>query len=107
MYNVEIRNKPLKYLKTFFRKYREYYEFLYEDSWLWSEEQIIEWYFLESDKRIDEIFKLIKNKLSDESVLWRTLENTIFIRWRTKYIFIKWNENKNIKTRYITNIEIR
>ena len=107
MYKIELKIKSILYLEVFFRRYREYYQNLYEDTGLWNEEQIISWYNLESKTRKQEILNLIEEIISDENILWKTLENTIFIRWRTKYIFIKWVEKKNIKTRYITNIEIR
>ena len=42
MYNVEFKSKALFYLEYYFRKYREYYQKLYEDSGLWNEKQIIE-----------------------------------------------------------------
>ena len=74
MYKINISKKSIKYLDDYFSIYCSYFESLYEDSWIWSEDQIIDWYIQESTKRKDEIIDLINNKLSDNSVLWRTLE---------------------------------
>ncbi len=107
MYKVKFNLKIQEYLSWYFKLYREYYENLYKDSWLWNESQIITWYINESIKRKEEIIYLIAYKISSENILWRTLENTIIINWRTKYIFIEWDENIDLKTRYIISIEIR
>jgi len=41
MYKIELKIKSILYLEVFFRRYREYYQNLYEDTGLWNEEQII------------------------------------------------------------------
>ena len=56
---------------------------------------------------MQEIVDLIEDRISDEKVLCRTLENTVFLKWRTKFIFVKWEENQKLKTRYILELEIR
>ncbi len=107
MYKVEFTKNALKYLEIYFRRYREYYQNLYEDSGLWNEQQIISWYNKEAKNRMQEIIDLVDSRMRDEKVLWRTLENTIFLKWKTKLIFIKWTQKQNLKIRYIKKIEIR
>ena len=107
MYKVKFNISVQEYLSGYFKLYRKYYEDLYKDSWLWNEDQIINWYIQESIKRKEEIIDLLEESISNEKILWRTFKNTLFIKWKTKYIFIKWMEKENIKTRYIISIEIR
>lgn len=107
MYKVKFNLDVLAYLSWYFKVYREYYENLYKDSWLLSEEQIIDWYIKESIQRKKEIINVIENHLFEESVLGRKSTNTIILKWRSKYIFIEWVNNIESKKRYVSNIEIR
>jgi len=105
MYKVKFHTRVQNYLSEYFRNYREYHEELYQDSWLWNEDMIIEWYIKESTNRKQEIITKIETLFSENEILWKTPENTIFIRWKTKYMFIEWSENSN--TRYIEKLEMR
>ena len=107
MYQIQYNKKVEKYLSKYFRIYREYYENLYMDSWLWNENQIINWYKDESINRKYEIITSINNIIWEDEILGRTLDNTIFIIWRKKYIFVEWLDDNINKIRYIKNIEIR
>ena len=107
MYKIDITKESLNYLIKYFSTYREYYENLYKDSWIWSEEQIIDWYIKESINRKKEILELIKDNISVDNILWRRLQKFVILKWRTKYIFIERKENKKLKIRTIINIEIR
>ena len=82
MYYIEYNKKVETYLSWYFRIYREYYKKLYMDSWLWSEDQIIKWYIDESINRKKEIINSIYNIVSADEVLWKSLEDTIFIIWK-------------------------
>lgn len=107
MYKIKYNLKVQTYLSEYIKYYRKYYEELYSDTWLWNEEQIIDWYIKESENRKQSIIELIEKYLSVDEVLWKTLENTLFLKWKTKYIFIEWKDNIKTKTRYILKIEIR
>lgn len=107
MYKVLFNLSVLDYLSGYFKLYREYYENIYKDSWIWSENQIIDWYINESGQRKKEIINLIEDYLSEERILWKKLQNNIILKWKSKYIFIEWGEDNWLKIRYITNIEIR
>ncbi len=87
--------------------YRSYFENLFQDSWIWSENQIISSYIAESKNRKHEVLKLIEEALQKENILWRKEENSIIIKWRTKYIFINFKEDKILKERYVIDIWIR
>ena len=50
---------------------------------------------------------MVKKILSQEIVYWKTYNNTIVLKWKTKYIFIDFKENITIKQRYVIKIEIR
>jgi len=61
MYRVSLTNKSINYLWDYFDKYRIYFEKLYQDSWIWSENQIINSYIDEAKNRKIEVLNLIKN----------------------------------------------
>jgi len=107
MYKVTFKPDVYDYLLKYFNKYREYYENLYEDSWIWSENQIIDWYIKESKNRNIEILDLIEETLDKENVFWRKENNSLIIRWRTKYLFIEFYEDANLKERYVASVSIR
>lgn len=107
MYRVFLSTETIEYLSTYFDKYRDYYEKIYQDSWIWSENQIIDSYYNESKMRKQEIFDLLKNTLKEEKVLWKTPSNTIVIKWRTKYLIVEWSEDDISKKRIIDKVDIR
>ncbi|MDD3793304.1 MAG: hypothetical protein PHI37_00630 [Candidatus Gracilibacteria bacterium] len=107
MYKVTFKPDVYDYLLKYFNKYREYYENLYEDSGIWSENQIIDGYIEESKNRNIEILDLIEETLDKENILGRKENNSLIIRWRTKYLFIEFLEDANLKERYVSSLSIR
>ncbi len=107
MYKVSLTNNSINYLWDYFDKYRRYYEKVYEDTWIWSENQIINSYIDEAKNRKIEVLNLIKNTLEEENVLWRKDNYSTIIKWRTKYIFIDFEEDIKLKERYVISISIR
>lgn len=107
MYKVLFAEDVYLYLSLYFKNFRKYYEALYEDSWIWSESQIIDWFILESKQRRKEIINFLSSSLSWESIFGSKFDNTIILKWRSKYIFVSWVENKNKRERFIDYIEIR
>ena len=107
MYKIFFTKKSSEYILNYFENYRKYYEKLFEDSWIWSENQIINSYIDESLNRHNELKNLIVKSIKEEKIFWRTNDNTIVISWRTKYIFLNFEENLDLKQRYILNISIR
>ena len=51
MYKVFYEEWLLDYLSKYFKLYRQYFEELYEDSWIWSEDIIVNSYIQESKQR--------------------------------------------------------
>lgn len=107
MYRVYFDEIIYEYLSWYFRLYRQYYQNLYQDSWLWSEDIIIKWYNDESQNRKKEILDLLENCLSEEKVFWKTPFNTIVIKWRTKYLIVEWSEDNTSKKRTVNSLDIR
>ena len=107
MYKVYFKNETSKYILSYFENYRRYYENLFEDSWIWSEDQIIKWYIDESLNRHNELKILIIKTLKEEKNLWVKNGNSMIIKWRTKYIFIDFEEDNNLKERYVISVSIR
>ena len=105
MYRVEFEEEVYNYLAIYFSKFSQYYEILYEDSWLWNENLIIDGYIREANLRKEDIILSLEKYLSQNLVLWRRTESESIYRWRTKYIFIKWRQEW--KLRIVEYIEIR
>jgi hypothetical protein len=61
-------------ISIYSRNYRMYYEALYRDSGLWSEDQIINGYINESIQREDEIYTAITEHLSGKYDIIKTLQ---------------------------------
>ena len=68
MYKVIFSPVSTQSLEMYISRYREYYLTLYGDTGIWSQDQIIHSYILESTKRKEEIIQIIVQKLSQESV---------------------------------------
>ncbi|MDD5197242.1 MAG: hypothetical protein PHN60_00055 [Candidatus Gracilibacteria bacterium] len=107
MFKVYFSRESSARLARYIIQYREYYENLYRDSGIWSEDQIIDGYIAESKQRKNEIITLITTRLSQEVVLGKTLLNTIILPWRSKYIFLEWVEDCDSKERRIIKFDIR
>ncbi len=107
MYKVYFKDETSKYILNYFEKYRQYYEKLFEDSWIWSENQIINSYIDESLNRHNELKEVIIKTLKEENIFWRKNDYSIIIKWRTKFIFVDFQEDQNLKERFIINISIR
>ncbi len=103
MKNVIVTKKVSKKIYKFFEYYKLYYENFYEDSWIWSENIIINNYIQEAKDRKQDMLNKIKNTLWNESVSYPN--NTAVIRWKTKFLIIQISEIEN--TRIVEDIEIR
>lgn len=103
MLKVNFSSKATKSLKQYSDNYLNYYEDLYSDSWIWSQDKIIDWYILESIQRYNEIVDSIEAKLGEDIVSYN--DNEVIIRWRSKILLVSFKDAWD--TRIITDIEIR
>lgn len=103
MYKVIITGKGIQKIQKYISKYREYYQELYLDSWIWSEDMIIEKYFEEAENRYKEIRNLLEFQLSKPLPSYPN--NEAIIHWRTKILLVSFREEND--TRIITDIDIR
>ncbi len=92
MYKVEYTTNPINAIDMYTIHYREYYEDLYSDTGVYGERQIIDIYLQNAIDRQTEIYNLIEQRLSPDLVLGRTIENTLFLSWRSKTLFIAWED---------------
>lgn len=92
MRKIEYITNPINAIDTYTIQYREYYEDLYSDTGIYGERQIIENYLQSAIDRQVEIYDLIEQRLSPDIVLGRTIENTLFLSWRSKTLFIAWED---------------
>lgn len=76
---------------------------LFEDSWIWSEESIVYNYIFDSSLKTEEIYDLIFEKLSDDLIKYP--ENKAIIKWRSKYLIIKFEDKED--KRIILDLEIK
>lgn len=105
MRKIQYTKNPINAIDNYLIHYREYYESLYSDTGLYGERQIIDNYLHESIARQSEIYDLIEQKLSPEVVLWRALQNTIFLKWHSKTLFVAWEDDWDI--RIVTDLLIQ
>ncbi len=105
MRKIEYTTNPINAIDTYTIQYREYYEDLYSDTGIYGEHQIIENYLQSAIDRQAEIYDLIEQRLSPDIALGRTLENTLFLSWRSKTLFIAWEDEWDI--RLVTDLLIK
>lgn len=105
MRKIQYTTNPINAIDMYTIHYREYYENLYSDTGIYWERQIIENYFQGAIDRQVEIYDLIEERLSPDIVLWRTSENSLFISWRSKILFIAWEDEWDI--RVVTDLLIQ
>ncbi|MDP2103288.1 MAG: hypothetical protein Q8K26_00010 [Candidatus Gracilibacteria bacterium] len=105
MYRVQYSEEVRTSIKEYSRRYREYFEELYSDTGIWSEEQILDQYRKEALQRRAEIIALLDDRLSVDVVLGRTPQNTAIFLWRSKIILVSWQDYRS--DRIITHISIR
>ncbi len=105
MYKIEYTTNPINAIDTYTIQYREYYEDLYSDTGIYGERQIVENYLQSAIDRQVEIYDLIEQRLSPDIVLGRTIENTLFLSWRSKTLFVAWEDEWDI--RIVTDLLIR
>ena len=105
MRKIEYTTNPINAIDTYTIQYREYYEDLYSDTGIYGERQIVENYLQSAIDRQAEIYDLIEQRLSPDIVLGRTIENTLFLSWRSKTLFIAWEDEWDV--RVMTDLLIR
>ena len=103
MYKILFNKKSLSQTNNYVKNYRSYHENVYQDSWIWSEDIIIDSYRKESIFRYDEILDTILNKLSTSVISYPN--NKVVIRWRSKILLVSFIEKWDMRT--IIDIEIR
>ncbi len=103
MYKVIFESESTINIDKYIRQYTSYYEDLYCDSGIWSENQIIESYRSEWYDRYDEIIDTMVHTLQNDIISY--VNHETIVRWRTKVLIVKFRyEWKNC---IVTHIEIR
>ncbi len=97
---ILFQDNCLETIDRYIDKYEEYFFNLFTNTGIFNEETIRENYVREAKNRRNSIIDLIIKTLSTDLVFGRTLDNTIFISWKSKILFIAWEDrwNKRILT---------
>ena len=103
MKKIIITQEVFEVVELYVRKYRFYYQDLFEDTGIWNAKQIVQWYQNESIRRYSEILEVISGKLSNSIISYS--DNTTLIRWRSKILLVSFVDEWD--TRIITDLEIR
>ena len=103
MYNIVFSKKVESSIKSYTDTYREYFEKLYEVSWIWSHKKIVDWYKSEALNRYIEIMDIIESTLSHSIVSYS--KNETIIKWRSRILLISFSDLWDIRT--INSLEIR
>ena len=110
MYKLIYEPKSYFQLDNFINSYKEVFKKIYFDTWIYTENLIINTYIEAWEKLREEISNLIQSKISSDIVLWKKIsENeqySIVISLWNYRLFIDYSENIQEKIRYIENIEI-
>lgn len=101
-YNVLFSKRTRSSINSYIEYYKSYYRELFKDSWIWSENTIIEKYIFDSKIKTEEIYDLITKKLSDNFIKYP--ENIALIKWKSRtikiYFYDKW------ENRFISDLQI-
>lgn len=99
LFTWKVKNR----INNYAYNYSNYYKKLFEDSFIWSEDEIIRKYEEDADLRVKEIYQKIISKLQDNLIVYP--DNIVLIKWRSKYLIVTfYDENDN---RIISDLEIR
>ncbi len=104
MKTILFHERSIQTIDTYIDRYEAYFFDLFTDTGLFNEETIRENYMKEARNRRDDIFERIIARFSPEIVLGRTPENTLFLPWRSKVLFVTWQDEGEI--RVITDLKI-
>lgn len=105
MRNIIYSDKVILSVDDYIYWYKKYFYSLYSDTGIFSEQLILDRYEEEAKSRHREIFDCIHTSLSMEVVLGRTSDNTLFLPWRSKILWLSWVDENN--TRIVTDLIIR
>ena len=103
MYNVVFDPLAYIWIDRYIVEYTRYYENLYSDTGIWSEDEIIDSYCREGYARYDEIVDTITHTLENDIISY--MKNETLLRWRTRVIIVKFSDEWS--QRVVTDIEIR
>lgn len=92
MFSVIYDEKTSFVIRKYIFDYKKYFHDLYSDTGIFTEHLILEKYEEEAKKRHREILDTINDRLIPDIVLGRTPDNTIFVPWRSKTLFITWED---------------
>ncbi len=92
MKKVFLHREVITSIDIYISSYLDYYVSLYSDTGIFSEEIIIEQYQKEARERYREIRSRITEYFSPDIILGRTPDNTLFLPWRSKTLFITWED---------------
>ena len=90
MKKLVLQDNVIFEVDRYIRQYNEYFHRLYSDTGIFDLEQILASYDTEANNRREEISILIEKHFSDEIVYGRTGQNTLFLPWRSKTLWISW-----------------
>jgi hypothetical protein len=109
MYKLEHTSKSIKIIKWFIHWYKYNFTKLFEDTWLFCEQEIIKEYIKIWDFFNDLIFKEINNLFIQDIILWRSKDQEWLFLTTLKInnfrLFITYEEDTKLKIRYIENID--
>lgn len=97
-----VRDKIDRYIHA----YEFFFEKLYEDTGIWSEDQIRENYRKQARERKEKVLGKLQFVFSQEIILGRTSETTHIILFENKVLIVTYSEDENERLRYIEDIII-
>lgn len=109
MYKIKYSNEAFIQIDNFINSYKNIFKRIYLETWIHDENLIINNYFEIGDKLSKNIKKSIENSFDKELVLWKSIEESknefVIISTNNFKLFVYYSYKKDLKERYIENIE--
>lgn len=104
MFNIFFEDESIKSLKKFIDSYKRTFIRMIEDSWLEVENYLINSYIELWNKLYSTIVSEIKNNFQNDVLFWRN-EKYLVLSVNKFRLFVYYEENQELKERYILDIE--
>ena len=109
MYSIHISHSTHEVINDFILGYRKTFQELFDDTWIEDEQLIREVYIKSSKEFKNQIYSHLESVLREEIILWESPKedgvSMITIPINNFRLFVYFNANKELKERYIENIE--
>lgn len=95
MKQILLQDNVIHTIDAYIENYKSIFHHIYDDTGLFGLQQIMDSYEMAAEYRRQELTDLIIQRFAPEIILGRTPGNTILLPWRTKTLWISWEDDTN------------